>query len=442
MTRPWNESPTGERAGQRPALPPEMQHAIKTEEHGPLGEPMAHAVQACVHCGFCLAACPTYQELGQEMDTPRGRIVLMKQVLEGTLPWAEAQPHVDRCLGCLACEPACPSGVPYRDLISPFRAEAEPHFKRTPAERLRRWLAAKTIPYPARFRAALAGAKLGQLLGPLVPTALRPMLALAPSEVPPAVVLPRVSPARGERRARVALLAGCAQQVLEPDINVATIDVLTRNGVEVIVPEAQGCCGGLAWHTGELEAARAFARKNLDAFPADVDAIVTNAAGCGSAMHEYHLILRGTADEARAEAFRKRVVDVSVFLSRLGLREKPAGSGAPQVIAYHDACHLANAQGVRAEPRALLRAIPGVELREIAEGHLCCGSAGTYNLDQPEIAASLGAKKAAATVATGAMVVATGNIGCLTQLRVNLEKSGSPVRVRHTMQVLRDAYRG
>ena len=419
-----------------------MLHAIKPNEHGPLGEPMAHAVQACVHCGFCLAACPTYQELGQEMDTPRGRIVLMKQVLEGSLPAAAAQPHIDRCLGCLACEPACPSGVPYRDLISPYRAQVQEKLPRSGGERLRRWLAAKTIPFPSRFRLALRGAKIGRALGALVPGAVRPMLTLAPREVPAAVTLPVISPAKGERRARVALLAGCAQQVLEPDINVATIDVLTRNGVEVIVPQRQGCCGGLAWHTGDLGAAQAFARKNLNAFSADVDAILTNAAGCGSAMHEYHLILRGTADEARAEALRKRVVDVSLFLARLGLREKPPGWTAPLAVAYHDACHLANAQNVRSEPRSLLRSIPGVELRELANAHLCCGSAGTYNLDQPVIANSLGAQKAQAVVATGAAVVATGNIGCLTQLKSHLEKQGSPIRVRHTMQVLRDAYTG
>ena len=418
-----------------------MLHTIKPDGHGPLGAPMAQAVQACVHCGFCLAACPTYQEFGQEMDSPRGRIVLMKQVLEGTLPWAAAQPHVDRCLGCLACEPACPSGVAYRDLISPFRAVAQEKFSRTPGEKLRRWLAAKTIPFPARFRLALVAAKLGRLFRPLVPRALEPMLDLAPAAVPPAVQLPRVTPALGERRARVALVAGCAQQVLDPDINVATIEVLARHGVEVVVPEAQGCCGGLAWHTGDLRAAQDFARRNLDAFPADVDAILTNAAGCGSAMHEYHLILRGTADEARADAFRQRVVDVSVFLTRLGLREAPRGSGRAQRVAYHDACHLANAQGVREEPRALLRAIPGVELCELADAHLCCGSAGTYNLDQPETAASLGAQKARAVLATGAAVVASGNIGCLTQLAVHLKKLGSPVRVRHTMQVLRDADR-
>lgn len=428
-----------------------MQHTIKPENHGPLGAPMAQAVEACVHCGFCLAACPTYKEFGQEMDSPRGRIVLMKQVLEGTLPWADAQPHVDRCLGCLACEPACPSGVPYRDLISPFRARMEEEKKgeRTTGEKLRRWLAAQTIPYPGRFRLALAGAKVGRAMGGLVPAVLRPMLSLAPAMVPAAVKLQAVYPAQGERRGRVALLAGCAQQVLDPDINVATIEVLTRNGVEVAVPESQGCCGGLAWHTGDLPAAQAFARRNLDAFPADVDAILTNAAGCGSAMHEYHLVLKGTPDEARAREFERRVMDVSVFLSKLGLREKPravqamAGPGTPAglKVAYHDACHLANGQGVRAEPRALLRAIPGVRLDELADAHLCCGSAGTYNLDQPETAASLGAQKAQAVIATGADVVASGNIGCLTQLKVHLEKIGSPVRVRHTMQVLRDAYR-
>jgi glycolate oxidase iron-sulfur subunit len=417
-----------------------MLHAIKPKEHGPLGDPMAHAVQACVHCGFCLAACPTYHELGQEMDTPRGRIVLMKQVLEGTLAASAAQPHIDRCLGCLACEPACPSGVPYRDLISPYRAKVAETATRTTGEKLRRWLAAKTIPFPGRFRLAVRGAAVGRALGALVPSVLKPMLELAPRDLPEAVELPRVSPARGERRARVALLAGCAQQVLEPDINVATIDVLTRNGVEVLVPDGQGCCGGLAWHTGDLSTAQEFARNNLGAFPSDVDAIVTNAAGCGSAMHEYHLILRGTSDEARADDFRHRVVDVSVFLAKLGLREKPTGWTSPQTVAYHDACHLANAQNVRVEPRALLRGIPGVELREIANGHLCCGSAGTYNLDQPVIAHSLGAQKAQAVTATAATTVATGNIGCLTQLRTHLAKTNSPIRVRHTMQVLRDAY--
>ncbi len=415
-----------------------MLHAIPTEKFGPLGAPMTQAVAACVHCGFCLAACPTYRELGQEMDTPRGRIVLMKEVLEGKLPLAAAQPHVDRCLGCLACEPACPSGVQYRDLISPFRALMQP--RRSIGERLRRMMAAQTIPFPARFRLATWLGRFGKTLRPWMPAPLRPMLDLIPDHLPPAQSWPAVTRAHGPRRARVALLAGCAQRVLDPDINSATIEVLARNGVEVLVPAAQGCCGGLAWHTGELRAAQAFARRNLAAFPPDVDAILTNAAGCGSAMHEYDLILRGTPDEARAETFRQRVMDVSAFLQALGLRELPKGCGRTMKVAYQDACHLAHAQGVRREPRELLRSIPGLELCELAEAHLCCGSAGTYNLDQPAIAASLGRKKAQAVIATGAEVVVSGNIGCLTQLRVHLGELGSPIQVRHTMQLLRDGY--
>jgi len=419
-----------------------MLHSIKPEQHGPFGEAMAHAVQACVHCGFCLSVCPTYAELGQEMDSPRGRIVLMKQALEGILPWTDAQPHIDRCLGCLACEPVCPSGVAYRDLISPFRALAAGKFHRSGADKLRHWLAGQTIPYPPRFRLAISAAGVGRAVRPFIPRALESMLDLAPRCVPPAQTWPALTPARGERRARVALLSGCAQQVLDPDINTATIEVLARNGVEVVIPANQGCCGGLAWHTGDWDAARAFARQNLAAFPADVDAIITNAAGCGSTMHEYHLILRGTADEARAEAFSKRVLDVSVFLARLCLREKPAGNGHSQRIAYHDACHLAQAQNVRREPRDLLRAIPGVQLLELPDAHICCGSAGSYNLDQPAIATALGERKAKAVLATGAEVLATGNIGCLTQLRTHFARLGSPLPIRHTIQVLRDAYNG
>ncbi len=416
-----------------------MLHDIPTDKLGPLGEPMAHAVSTCVHCGFCLATCPTYGELGQEMDTPRGRITLMKEVLEGKMSFEAAKPHVDRCLGCLACEPACPSGVPYRDLISPFRALAEPKVKRGWWERIRRFLAAQTVPYPRRFRLAAALGRLAPVRW-LTPRALQPMLDLLPDELPPAQSWAGHYPASGERRAKVALLTGCAQQVLDPDINTATIEVLTRNGVEVVIPERQGCCGGLAWHTGDMEAARAFARRNLDAFPGDVDAILTNAAGCGSAMHEYHLVLRGTPDEQRAESFRHRVVDVSAFLAKLGLLA-PEGGGNLKA-AYHDACHLANAQNVRSQPRDLLRSIPGLQLAEISDAHLCCGSAGSYNMDQPEIASSLGGKKAAAVTATGADVVVTGNIGCMTQLRLHLKKTGSSIGVKHTMQVLRDAYRG
>ncbi len=416
-----------------------MLHSIKPEKLGPFGSAMTEAVTACVHCGFCLAACPTYSELGQEMDTPRGRIVLMKRVLEEQLPWQAAQPHLDRCLGCLACEPACPSGVRYRDLVTPFRALARSKVTTSPAETFRRALVRNVLPFPRRFRAAAALAWFPRRFRRWLPASIRPMLDLLPPVVPSREQWPALIAAQGQRRARVALLTGCVQQVLEPDINTATIDVLSRNGIEVVIPEGQGCCGGLSWHTGDLEIARELARNTISKFPKDLDAVLTNAAGCGSTMQEYELILKGTADEPHARAFAHRVMDVSLFLARLGLRA-PAGPPQPLKLAYHDACHLANAQGVSAEPRQLLRAIPGIELVEISSPHLCCGSAGTYNLDQPEIAASLGRKKAEAIFATGAQAVASGNIGCLIQLRLHLARVCPTLPVRHTMQVLRDAY--
>lgn len=419
-----------------------MKHAIPNNGFGPLTAPMAHAVESCVHCGFCLAACPTYRELGQEMDSPRGRIVLMKQVLEGTLPVEDAQLHIDRCLGCLACEPACPSGVPYRDLISPFRAITQDRQQRSFAEKARRFLTAQTLPHPARLRIA---ARLGQwtrFTRRLLPAALQPMLDLLPRTLPPRQRWPAVVPAEGTRRARVALLTGCAQDVFAPDITAATLAVFSHHRVEVIIPPAQGCCGGLAWHTGDLAAAQAFARRNLAAFPADVDALVTTAAGCGSALHEYALILAGTPEAAEAAAFASRVTDASEFLHRLEARP-PAGRAArPLRIAYHDACHLSNAQGIRNSPRQLLQSIENVEVVEIADGHLCCGSAGTYNMDQPQVAASLGRDKARNIVATGADLIATGNIGCLMQIETHLRQSASPAPVRHTMQILRDALGG
>jgi glycolate oxidase iron-sulfur subunit len=416
-----------------------MLHTIQSQNLGPFGTAMTNAVQACVHCGFCLAACPTYGELGQEMDTPRGRIVLMKRVLENDLPWQAAQPHIDRCLGCLACEPACPSGVQYRDLINPFRALARSKATGAKGAELRRALLSKVLPFPERFRFAARLGSVARHFSGFMPASFKPMLDLLPTVLPSRKAWPAVTQAQEPRRARVALLTGCVQQVLDPDINAATIDVLTRNGVEVVIPQNQTCCGGLAWHTGDLAAAQTFARSNLVAFPNDVDAILTNAAGCGSTMHEYHLILRGTDEEKCAEAFCRQVMDMSLFLARLGLRPM-SGSANVQRIAYQDACHLAHAQGVTNEPRQLLRAIPGVELVEPAAPHLCCGSAGTYNLDQPEIAASLGRKKAQAILATGAQLAASGNIGCINQLRAHLARLGSALPVRHTMQVLRDGY--
>ncbi|MDB4676867.1 glycolate oxidase subunit GlcF [bacterium] len=419
-----------------------MLHNIQPEDHGPLGPEMAKAVSTCVHCGFCLAACPTYQQLGQEVDSPRGRIVLMKEVLEGSMQLNDALPHVDACLGCLACEPACPSGVPYRDLISPFRANSEKQRKRSLMNRFQRLLTQLTLPYPSRFRMAAKTGRLAKVFASVLPGSMRVMLDLLPDQLPPRQSWKERYPAQGKQRARVALLTGCAQSVLDPDINTATIEVLTRCGVEVIVPPKQGCCGALSWHVGNLHQAQHFARQNLSAFPSGLDAIVTNAAGCGSGMDEYPLILKGTKDEAKAVAFSQQVCDVSLFLNRLGDLPEVPDSGTKKRVAYHDACHLANAQGVREEPRALLRMIPGVTVMEIADAHLCCGSAGTYNIDQPAIADDLGKSKIESVLATQPDLIATGNIGCMTQLGNHLSKAGEKVPVKHTMQVLRDAFAG
>ena len=416
-----------------------MKHSIATQSLGHLGQPMAEAVQTCVHCGFCLPACPTYAVLEQEMDTPRGRIVMMKEVLEGTIPLEAALPHVDRCLGCLGCETACPSGVKYRELISPFRQMALPSRRFGILEKARRWALLQTIPYPKRFRLAAQAGAVARAFSALAPQSVRSMLDLLPTDLPPAAQLPAVVPAQGPRRARVALLAGCAQQVLAPGINAATLNVLARNGVEVVIPAAQVCCGALAWHVGAGDAARAQARKNLAVFPQDVDAIITNAAGCGSGLHEYPLMLKGHPEEAAAQAFAHRVQDVCAFLDHLGVLSLP-DPGRAWTVAYHDACHLSHAQGVRSSPRNLLRQIPQLDLREVADGDLCCGSAGSYNLDQPAIAAELGRRKAQRILETGAEFLTAGNIGCLTQIAAHLRQASRPVRVLHTVELLDLAY--
>lgn len=419
-----------------------MQHAIELEELGPQGPHMAQAVESCVHCGFCLATCPTYVVMGEEMDSPRGRIILMKEALEGTLPQTDMLPYVDRCLGCMACVTACPSGVEYGDLLGPFRARAETTEPRPWFERMTRKLVHMTLPYPGRFRAAARTGGLARPLARFLPARLRAMVDLLPQSLPAAQPVPEHVPAQGRRRARVALLAGCAQQVLAPDINQATLRVLARNGVEVLIPKEQVCCGSLASHTGEADLARRFALQNMDAFPGseDVDAIITNAAGCGSGMHEYPLLFAGTEHAARAQAFAARVQDVSQFLAGLGLMETPT-LAEPCKVAYHDACHLAHAQGVTAAPRQLLTSIQNLSLAPIAEAELCCGSAGVYNIEQPALAHEIGARKAQNIAATSADAVATGNIGCMVQVEKHLRAQGSDMPVLHTIQVLDRAYR-
>ena len=418
-----------------------MQHELPVSELGPQGPAMARAIESCVHCGLCLAACPTYKVLGEEMNSPRGRIFLMKEALEGSLSVDEVLPFVDRCLGCMACVTACPSGVQYGELLTPFRARAEGMRRRSISDSIVHRLVRQTLPYPRRFRIAVRLGKLGRNARALLPSSLRPMLDILPESLSKAAPLPPLIHAQGTRRARIALLAGCVQNVLAPEINSATVRVLARNGVEVVIPQGQGCCGSLPLHIGEADQARSLARRNLAAFPLDVDAIITNAAGCGSGMHEYGLLFAGAPDEEAARSFAHKVMDISLFLYRLGLDTPPPLPERVRV-AYHDACHLAHAQHITAEPRALLSSIPNLELMEIAEGDLCCGSAGVYNLEQPTIARQLGDRKARNILAVTPDVVATGNIGCMMQLRTHTHRQGHALPVLHTVTILDRAYSG
>jgi glycolate oxidase iron-sulfur subunit len=396
-----------------------VQHRIPAADLGPHGDAMAGAVTTCVHCGFCLAACPTYKVMGEEMDSPRGRIVLMKHALEGDLTLEETRPYIDRCLGCLACETACPSGVRYRELVVPFRARLESD-ARPAHQRLLRQLLLSVLESPARFRAVHHASRLARLASPLLPSRLRGMLDLLPAQLPAAAPLPTHVPAAGARRARVALLTGCVQRVLRPSINHATLRVLAANGVEVIVPRDQGCCGALALHAGLESRALGLANHNARVFPPDVDAVVTNAAGCGSAMKE--------------QPYQTPVRDVAEFLDALGLRP-PAALARPTRVAYHDACHLSHGQGIRLAPRRLLGQIGNLTLLEIADDEMCCGSAGLYNLEHPGTAAALGRRKAAAIKALPADLVVTGNLGCLTQIA-----QYSDLPIHHTMELLDLAY--
>ena len=416
-----------------------MQHTIPISQLGPTGEGMAHAVETCVHCGFCLPTCPTYVTLGEEMDSPRGRIVLMKSALEGALAVKDTLPFVDRCLGCMACVTACPSGVPYAELLAPYRARTEKERSRTLAERLTRRLVRETLPYPSRFRLAAATGKLVAPLRRLLPASWSAMLSLLPDRLPQAKPLPSLHPAEGPRRARVALLAGCVQQVLAPEINQATLRVLARHGIETVVPGGQGCCGSLMLHNGDDVAARDLARRNLRVFPKDVDAILTNAAGCGSGMKAYGLLFRGHSEEDAARACAARVRDVTEFLADFEIESPPA---QPMRLAYHDACHLAHGQKIRQEPRRLLKTIPGLRFVELKESDFCCGSAGIYNLLHPDVAQQLLDRKIERIRETGVDVVVSGNPGCSLQIEKGIRERGLPIRVMHPVELLDWSYRG
>ena len=392
-------------------------------------------LRACVHCGFCTATCPTYQVLGDELDSPRGRIYLIKDMLEAGRPADERTvTHIDRCLSCLACMTTCPSGVHYMHLVDHARAHIEKTYRRPLMDRLLRWTLARIIPYPTRFRAALAGAKLAKPFSRLVPDArLRAMLAMAPKHIPPVSRNddPQVFPAQGAPRLRVALMTGCAQKALNTDINDATIRLLRRLGCEVVVAQGAGCCGALTHHMGREDESHASAAANIRAWMAEkrgagLDAIVINTSGCGTTVKDYGHMFRTTGLAAEAAEVAGLACDITELLDRIGL---PEGAGGLKV-AYHAACSLQHGQQVKTAPKALLKRA-GFTVVEPADSHLCCGSAGTYNLLQPKISAELKARKVATLEATAPQVIAAGNIGCMMQIG-----SGTGVPVVHTVELL------
>ncbi len=419
-----------------------MLSQISKKALGPEFASMKEPIEACVHCGFCLPTCPTYATMGDEMNSPRGRIFLMKETLEGKLDPASIDPYIDNCLGCLACVTSCPSGVEYGELISPYRAWSEKKRKRSFSEKLQRLALLKTIPHPNRFRAASKIATVFKPLAQRLPKGFGAMLELAPETLPPKHDFQERYPAIGEQHGRVALLSGCAQQVLAPRINQAAIRVLNRAGIEVLVPKNQGCCGSLAMHIGESKEARTAAARNFDAFPDDVDAIISTAAGCGSGMKEYGTLFAGQDPEILEEArnFASRVIDICEYLDQIGFTPPENQNAAPQTVAYHDACHLAHAQKIRSSPRKLLQSVPGLTLLEPAEWEICCGSAGSYNIEHPDTAKTLGKRKVKNLAATGAEIVATGNIGCLTQIEFHSKDQATPLRVVHTVELLDGAF--
>jgi glycolate oxidase iron-sulfur subunit len=392
-------------------------------------------LRSCVHCGMCTATCPTYQVLGDELDSPRGRIYLIKDMLENGRPAdAKTVKHIDRCLSCLACMTTCPSGVHYMHLVDHARAHIEATYKRPWGERVLRNVLAFVIPHPTRFRLALLGAKIAKPFARLIPDArLRAMVAMAPKTIPPVSRNddPQVFAPSGVRRMRVALMTGCAQKALNTDINDATIRLLTRLGCEVVIVPGQGCCGALTHHMGKERQAHVTAAANIRAFAAEVprglDAIVINTSGCGTTVKDYGHMFRNDPLAEEARQIASLAADVSEVLTRLGLPDI-----APQGlrVAYHAACSLQHGQQIKTAPKDLLKRA-GFSVVEPADSHLCCGSAGTYNLLQPAISAELKARKVKTLMAKAPDVIAAGNIGCMMQIG-----SATGIPVVHTVELL------
>jgi glycolate oxidase iron-sulfur subunit len=419
--------------------------------------PSRELIDKCVHCGFCLPTCPTYVLWGEEMDSPRGRIYLMKAGLEGRAEMtASFVQHFDRCLGCLACVTACPSGVQYAPLIEKSRVQIERQYERPEHERLFRRLLMALIPYPARLRLLMAPLlALSPFMGRsggfnpgltrLFPARLRALLSVAPRVSMKGLIgrTPARTAAVGAERLRVALLEGCVQRIAFAGVNEATVRVLAAEGCRVDAPRAQGCCGALPLHAGHIDQSRELARHNIAVFEAaGVDRIVVNAAGCGSAMKDYGELFEGDPQWAeRAKAISLKVRDVSQLLIELGA-QRAVRHPIPSRVVYHDACHLAHGQGVRSEPRALLQAIPGVELLTPAESDICCGSAGIYNLVQPEPARELGHRKARHIAALSPDMIATGNPGCTLQIAAAARDIGHDWPIVHPIELLDASIRG
>jgi glycolate oxidase iron-sulfur subunit len=409
--------------------------------------------QDCVHCGLCTASCPTYVETANENDSPRGRIYLMRAVADGRLEVSpEVRHHLDLCLDCRACESACPSGVQYGKIIEPFKVALK---RSAPAAEkpglIQRLILHHLFPHPGRVRAALAPARWLQRLGlldwsekvgltRLLPPTLRRMQAMLPALSAPRGPLPEVLPPVGPKRARVALFLGCVADAIYPETNAATARVLQENGCEVVVPRGQVCCGAIHYHSGVEEPALALARANLAVFdPAEFDAIIVNAAGCGAMLKDYAHLLR-EADHEAASRFVSKVRDISEFLVALGpIAPK---NRLPLKVTYHDACHLCHGQQIRSQPRQLLAMVPGLELLPLEESELCCGAAGTYNLTQPEMSERLGRRKMDHIAATGAEMVVTGNVGCILQIARKIKERGGTMRIAHPVDLLDRAYRG
>ena len=415
-----------------------MQTTFTDEQLNDAGTARANEIlRACVHCGFCTATCPTYQVLGDELDSPRGRIYLMKDMLENErVPDAKTVKHIDRCLSCLACMTTCPSGVHYMHLVDHARDYIEQNYKRPLMDRLLRWTLARILPYPTRFRAALAGAKLARPFARLMPDPrLRAMLEMAPKTIPPVSRNDdaQVFPAIGPRTKRVALMTGCAQKALNTDINDATIRILRRHGCDVVVARGAGCCGALTHHMGKTTESHATAARNIRAWAAEMDgegldAIVINTSGCGTTVKDYGHMFRENplaADAARVSAISR---DISEVLAELALT--PSGQAPALRVAYHAACSLQHGQKITSHPKDLLNAA-GFAVVEPRDAHLCCGSAGTYNLLQPEISGQLKSRKVANLEATDPQVISAGNIGCMIQIG-----SGTGLPVVHTVELL------